>query len=275
MIWVSVYTIASVLIVSLVSLIGVATTFLYSKQMQKTLLILVSLSAGTLFGGAFLHLLPEAVELNGFTPLVSALLLAGILVFFLLEKFIHWHHCHTALAPGTKEKHAHSHAHLHLELDVHKVERNDKQHLAIINLVGDGIHNFLDGLIIAVSYLLSVPIGIATTVAVILHEVPQEIADFGVLLYSGLSKRKALWFNFLSAIVAIAGAITGLIFGSRSELFISIMVPFAAGGFIYIAGSNLIPELHKECGLKDSFWHFFAFLFGILAMAGLKLLGLE
>ncbi|MBI2103147.1 ZIP family metal transporter [Candidatus Woesearchaeota archaeon] len=273
MIVTSVYAIISVLIVSLISLVGVATMSLYSKNIQKTLLILVSLSAGTLFGGAFLHLLPEAVELNGFTLTVSSLLLAGILVFFLLEKFIHWHHCHAALLSETKRKHAHSH--MHSELHIKDADYQDKKHIAVINLVGDGIHNFLDGLIIAVSYLLSIPIGIATTAAVILHEVPQEIADFGVLLYSGLTKRKALWFNFLSAIAAIVGAITGLVLGSRSELFISVMVPFAAGGFIYIAGSNLIPELHKECGLKDSFWHFFAFLLGILAMAGLKLIGLE
>ena len=149
--------------------------------------------------------------------------------------------------------------------------RKEKRgHIAILNLIGDGLHNFLDGLIIAGSYLISIPAGIAATVAVILHEVPQEIADFAVLLYSGLSKWKALLFNYLSAAVAIVGAVVGLYFGARSEMFISLIVPFAAGGFVYIAGSNLIPELHKECGIKDSVWHIFAFILGIIIMIGLK-----
>ena len=135
------------------------------------------------------------------------------------------------------------------------------------------MHNFLDGLIIAGSYLVSIPAGIATTIAVILHEVPQEIADFGVLLYSGLSKTRALLLNFLSATVAIFGAVIGLIIGSGSQDFILSLLPFAAGGFIYIAGSNLIPELHKEYNLKDSFLHLFALILGIGIMVALLFLG--
>ena len=249
-------TILSVIVVSLVSLIGVVTLLWKKKNLDDFLLILVSLSAGTLFGGAFLHLLPEAVEREGFTLRISMLLLGGVLVFFLLEKFIHWRHCHIHGIQSGKEMMEHRAHH--------------PSHLAPLNVMGDALHNFVDGLVIAGSYFVSIPVGIATTIAVILHEIPQEFADFGVLLYSGLSKGKALLLNFLSAAVAIIGAIVGLVIGTQSETFASFILPFAAGGFVYIAGSNLIPELHKECGLKDSFWHFLVLVLGIALMFGLK-----
>ncbi|MEK6969319.1 MAG: ZIP family metal transporter [Nanoarchaeota archaeon] len=241
------YTLISVILVSLVSLIGVVSLLLSKKKLSGILLFLVSLSAGTLFGGAFLHLLPEAVEKQGgFTAILSLLILLGILVFFVLEKIIHWRHsCHSE----------------------HPLVHEDKpHHLGIMNLFGDGVHNFIDGLVIAGSYLVSVPAGIATTIAVIIHEVPQELGDFGVLLYSGLSKTKALFFNFLSAAIAIVGAVTGIILGTKWEPFANLILPFAAGGFIYIAGTNLIPELHKECDWKKSLWHLFAFMLGIVLM---------
>ena len=237
------YTFVSVIIVSFVSFVGVFSLSLKDKFLKKILLVLVSLSAGTLFGSAFLHLLPETIEKNGFGLDVSLAILAGILVFFILEKFIHLHHHH--LMPNKK------------------IKKEGTIHIAPLNLIADGMHNFLDGLIIAGSYLVSIPAGIATTIAVILHEVPQEIADFGVLMYAGLSRMKALLLNFLSAAVAILGAIVGLVVGSGSEEFILSLLPFAAGGFIYIAGSNLIPELHKEYNLKDSFLHLFALVLGI------------
>ena len=154
-----------------------------------------------------------------------------------------------------------------------QTKKKGTSHIAPLNLIADGMHNFLDGLIIAGSYLVSIPAGIATTIAVILHEVPQEIADFGVLLYSGFSKKKALLLNFLSAAVAIVGAIAGLSIGNSSEEFILYLLPFAAGGFIYIAGSNLNPELHKEYNLKDSLLHLFALVLGIGIMVSLLFLG--
>ena len=250
------YIFASVILVSLVSLVGL---FFVSKQLQfknRMLLFLVSLSAGTLFGGAFLHLLPEAVEKQGFTLQISFLLLSGVVIFFVLEKFIQWRHCHG-----------------HGKHNPHHVSQNPKKHIAILNLFGDGLHNFLDGLVIAGSYLVSIPTGIATTIAVVIHEIPQEIADFGVLLYSGFSRGKALLLNFLSAIVAVLGAIVGIMISSRSQMFIQWILPFAAGGFVYIAGSNLIPELHKECDAKDTFWHLFAIILGIGLMVMLKRIG--
>jgi len=249
------YTIISVIVVSLVSFVGIITLFFRKKKIDRLLLILVSISAGTLFGGAFFHLIPEAVEESGsFSVSISFLILAGITIFFLLDKLIHWRHSHTesSLIHTTKE---------------------NKPSVAYLNLLGDGFHNFLDGLIIAGSYLVSIPTGIATTIAVVIHETPQEIADFGVLMYSGLSKWKALLFNFFSATLAIAGAIVGLILGTQSEIFMVAIVPFAGGAFIYIAGSNLIPELlRKNHGLKILLQQFLAFVVGIIIMYGLLFL---
>ncbi len=256
----SIYTIVSVVIVSLVSLVGVLALTLGEKRLHKSLLLLVGLSAGTLMGGAFLHLLPEVVEERGFTLAVSFSALGGVLVFFLLEKWIHSHH---------NGDMPHEHSHLHHEPHIHM---DKPHHVGTLTLFGDGLHNLLDGLVIAGAYLVSIPVGIATTIAVILHEVPQEIADFGVLLYSGFSKWKALLYNFLSAAAAIIGAVIGLILGARSETFVLFVLPFAAGGFLYIAGSNLIPELHKECGWKESILHVLAFVVGIVLMWGILLL---
>jgi len=247
------YIIISVVIVSMISLIGMFTLFLEEKRLKGILLSLVSLSAGTLFGSAFLHLIPKAIESNkSFTSQISFLILLGIIVFFLIDKIIHW-------------KHSHKHSKL-----THSVELTDKSRIGYLNLMGDGIHNFIDGLIIAGSYFASIPIGIATTIAVIVHETPQELADFGILLYAGFSKFKALMFNFISAVFAVIGAIIGLIIGARSEAFVSSIVPFAAGAFIYIAGSQLIPELfHKEHSMGDFLNHIFMFILGVLIMYGL------
>lgn len=251
------YAIISVILVSLVSLVG-ATLFLFKKEtLNKILLFLVSLSAGSLFGGAFLHLLPEAVKENGFTVMVSLSVLGGIMLFFILEKFVHWHHCHD------------------LHCVEHSTEKNaeHKSHLAIMNLVGDGIHNFIDGLIIGGSYLAGIPLGIAATIAVVLHEVPQEISDWGVLLYSGMSKAKALLYNFFSALLALAGTVIALVMGSASDRFVGIILPFAAGGFLYIAGSDLIPELHKKSAFwRENVWQLFALLLGIGITLGLTFL---
>ncbi len=267
MVHTTLYTIISVVIVSLVSLVGILSLSLKKGKSQSYLLLLVSLSAGTLFGGAMLHLLPEVVEEVGFTTQVSLLVLAGVIVFFVLEKLIHWGHCHHHPAFSWLHTHKpgpHDDGHV----------KEGKSQIAILNLLGDGIHNLLDGLVIAGAYLVNIPAGIATTIAVVVHEVPQEIADFGVLLYSGMSKTRALLFNLGSAAIAIVGAIIGLWLGAASEAFIHFILPFAAGGFLYIAGSNLVPELHKKCDLAyDSFMHFLMMVIGIALMYGLTFIG--
>lgn len=236
------YSLGSVLIVSLISLAGILTFSLNKKKLKKIVLFLVSFSAGALFGDAFIHLLPEAVAEYGFKLSISIYLILGILVFFILEKFIHWRHCHIP----TSKKHSHP--------------------VAFMNLIGDGVHNFVDGMVIAGSYLVNIQVGIATTVAVLLHEIPQEIGDFGVLIYAGFSKAKALFFNFLSALIAVLGAIVAIVIGSGIENFSMFLLPFTAGGFIYIAGSDLIPELHKECVPSKSLMQFFSLLLGIAVM---------
>src|SRR3989338_4081182 len=238
-------TLLSVVLVSLISFIGILTLSFSQHTLKRILTILVSISAGTLIGDAFLHLLPESVE----NEWAWYAVIVGMLVFFVLEKFIHWHHRHPA-----KE---HSHLGHH------------PTHLGFMNLAGDALHNLTDGLIIAGSYLVSTPVGIATTIAVIFHEIPQEFADFGVLLYSGMSRTRAVLMNFVSAAFAILGAVIGMVLGGRSELFLQLIVPLAAGGFIYIAGVNLLPELHKETRLRASFLQFLGLLAGIGIMVAL------
>jgi len=241
------YSLGSVFLVSLVSLIGIFTISIKLENLKKILIYLVSFSAGALLGGAFIHLIPEITESMGFGMEVSMAILLGILFSFVLEKVVRWRHCHDP-------------------------DCSEHRSLAYMNLVGDAVHNFMDGIIIAAAYLVSIPVGIATTIAVLFHEIPQEIGDFGVLLYAGFSKKKVLLFNFLSALTAVLGALMMLLLSTVVEGAVSFLVPFAAGMFIYIAGSDLIPELHKEREPKKSVFQFIAFVLGILVMASLMFL---
>jgi len=246
MIWFS--ALISVLVVSLISLVGVFALSVKEKTIKRNSVLLVSFAAGALFGDAIIHLIPEAFEKMGTGLSTSLYIIAGIIVFFVLEKFLHWRHCHL----GLTERHTHS--------------------LATMNLVGDGVHNFIDGLLIGATYMVSFPIGLATTLAIIFHEIPQEIGDFGVLLHSGLSVKRALLFNFLSALLAVLGAVVSLLLGQRLAGFNAFLLAIAAGGFLYIAGSDLIPELKHECGGKKSVQQFFLMILGISIIALLTLL---
>lgn len=236
------YILLSVFIVSLISLIGIFFLGMNTEKLRKFLIYMISFSAGALLGDAFIHLIPEIVEEYGFSLSISLYVLLGILIFFILEKIIKWQHCHM---PITKH-------HVHP--------------FAYMNIIGDGLHNFIDGLIIAASYLVNVPVGIATTIAVVLHEIPQEIGEFGLLVYGGFSRGKALFINFLSALTAIVGALAGFWLSGFVPNFQAILVPIAAGGFIYIASSDLIPELHKETRISKSLGQIIAFLLGIIIM---------
>lgn len=236
-----VYSLISVFLVSLFSFVGVLFIAFKEEKLKKLLLFLISFAAGGLLGGAFIHLIPEAAK-QGFNLNVSLFILIGILLFFILEKFICWRHCHIP----TSKKHPHP--------------------IAFMNLVGDGFHNFIDGLLIASSFLVNISLGVTTSVAVILHEIPQEIGDFGVLVHGGFNKSKALLFNFISALMALAGAVTALLVGAKIAGFAQAIVPFTAGGFIYIAGADLIPELKKEINLKKSFSQLLGLVLGIVIM---------
>jgi zinc and cadmium transporter len=235
-------SLASVFVVSLVSLIGLFTFSISLKQLKGILLFFVSFAAGAMIGDAFIHILPEAVEEYGFTLSVSFYFISGMLVFFVLEKFIHWRHCHVP----TSKQHPHP--------------------FVYMNLLGDSLHNFIDGMIIAGSYIVSIPVGIATTIAVLFHEIPQELGDFSVLIHGGFSKAKALFFNFITALTAVLGAILSLAIAGSFESYSMFLLPFTAGGFMYIAGSDLIPELHKESTPAKSMLQFFGILLGVGVM---------
>ncbi len=240
-----VYILGATLFVSLISFVGVFTLAMKKKDLEKSILLLVALSAGALMGGAFLHLIPEAVE-SSIGENVFLFVLIGFIAFFFIEKVLHWRHCH--------EEHCEVHS------------------FAYMNIFGDGVHNFIDGLIIAASFMVDVHVGIVSTTAIILHEVPQEIGDFGVLLHGGFSRAKALLLNFVSALTAIVGGIVGYILSGVAETFTLMLLPFAAGGFIYIAASDLIPELRQEKNIGKSALIFLAFLIGIFLMYAVKFL---
>ena len=229
-------------------MIGIISLSIKISKLKTILIYLISFSAGALLGDTFIHLLPEIIENTGYTLYSAIYLLSGITIFFILEKIIHWQHCHMPI----------NHEHIHP--------------FAYMNLVGDALHNFIDGLIIAASYIASIPVGIATTIAVILHEIPQEIGDFGVLLHGGFTKAKALGINFLTGLTAIFGALIVFWLGGFIEGIQEFLIPFAAGGFIYIASSDLIPELHKETEIRRSIGQIISFILGIGIMAVLLLL---
>ena len=243
------YSIVATIIISAISLIGILFLAVKHEILNKIVFYLVAISAGSLLGGAFLHLIPEAIESVGggdASNKIFLAILAGFILFFLLERVLHWHHCH---------KHGG-------ECDVHS--------FTYMSLVGDGLHNFIDGLVIAAAFSLSVEVGIATTIGVVIHEIPQEISDFGVLVYGGISKIKALAFNFLSATLAIIGALVGVFLSNTTTGTMPVLAAVTAGGFIYVAASDLIPELHKESKLSKSLIAFVCFLVGVGLMILLK-----
>jgi len=235
-------------IISLGGLIGVFTLSIKEAKFSRVLMLLVALSAGALMGGAFIHLLPEAVE--AMEPMiVFGIVLFSFVSFFFIEKLLHWRHCHKG------------------HCDIHT--------FGYMNLIGDGVHNFIDGLIIAATFITSIPLGIATTMTIAFHEIPQEIGDFGVLLYSGFDKKKALTANFFVACIAILGGVVGYFLSMYIDNFVSYLLPFAAGGFIYIAASDLMPEIRKEQGFKKTIATFCFFLLGIAIMILVKMFGAE
>jgi zinc and cadmium transporter len=236
-------------LVSLLSFVGVVFLALKERVMTRSLLFMVSFATGAILGDIFLHLLPEAFEGADNFRAVTIWIFAGLMLFFVVEKFIQWRHCHI---PTSKE-HPHS--------------------FAVMNLVGDAIHNLLDGVIIAGAYLASIPAGIATTVAVLLHEIPQEIGDFGVLVHGGFSKTKALLYNFLSALTAILGALLTLIFASRLDTVHGLIIPIAIGALLYIGSSDMMPELRRDTNIKRGFVQLTGIALGVLVMVGLLFFG--
>jgi len=260
------YIFSSVFIISLISLIGAVTLSFKKNFLQKILFVFVGLAAGALFGDAMLHLLPEAFENIPNPVTVSLLVLSGIIIFFMFEKFLLWHHSH-----GIEEDEE------CLKTESIFEEKTDThikkiKPLGVLVLASDAIHNFADGVIIAAGFLISIEIGIATTLAVALHEVPQEIADFALLIHSGMKKFQALLWNFAIALFAVLGALIVVFAGPFLEAYVFHIGAFAAGIFIYIAGSDLVPEIHKTRDFKKSALQFVSIIVGIAIMLSLTAL---
>jgi zinc and cadmium transporter len=233
---------ASVTVVSLISLIGILFVGVNDPIMKRLIFALLGFATGALMGGALLHMLPEALE--EFGPSSFQYTVIGIVSFFVMEKFLYWRHCHDGVCP------------------VHS--------FVYLNLVGDGLHNLIDGMIIAASFLHSGELGLTATIAVILHEIPQELGDFGVLVYGGLSKARALLLNFISALTAVLGSLIAYYAAFYVQEAVFKLIPFAAGGFLYIAATDLMPELHKRSSPRDSFTQLFTVVAGISIMSALK-----
>lgn len=242
------YSIGSVIIVSLISLIGIL-ALLWKSDVKKITFLLVSFAVGGLFGDAFIHLLPASFKEIENNLEIALLVLGGIFIFFILEKVLRWRHSHNF--PKNKKQ-------------IHP--------MVTMNLVGDAVHNLIDGMVIGASYMVSIPLGMTTTLAIVLHEIPQEMGDFGILLQGGLSIKRALVFNFLSAATAIIGTILSLTIGPHVQGYTVALVPITAGGFIYIAGSDLIPELQRDVKLSRSLLQFGLIVLGIGIMAVLAAL---
>lgn len=244
MVWLQ--ALGSVGVVTAMSVVGAVGLQLRAEVLKKTLVFLVPFAAGALLGDAFFHIIPELSEEGGFEFTASLALVLGLVIFFALEKVLHWHH-----------------AHYPHEDVIHPI--------AMSNLVGDALHNLLDGSLIGASYLVSPTVGLATTIAVVLHEIPQELGDFGILVHSGVEPKRALRLNLLTGSAAVVGAVLALLSGDA--LSEDLLLPVAAGAFIYIASTDLLPELHKEPEPRKSLLQIGALVAGVGVMVAL--LGLE
>jgi len=233
------------LLMSCIALVGSVTLFLKESTLRKILLPLVAFSAGSLLGGALFHMLPASIEHLGNIVTVYIWLVIGFVLFFVLEQFLHWHHCH--LPPG-----------------------EHKQPLTYLILIADGIHNLIGGLSVGASFLIDIRLGIAAWIAAAAHEVPQELGDFGILIHGGWKKTHALIFNFLSALTFLLGGI--IVFFVSSKVDTGFLIPFAAGNFLYIAAADLIPEIKRHESIRVNLIHFLALMAGLVLLLVLGLL---
>ncbi|NCN07568.1 ZIP family metal transporter [Candidatus Falkowbacteria bacterium] len=234
------WIIAGTIGVSLLSLAGALVLVFNDKLLSKIVLWLVAFSAGSLIGGAFLHMIPESFEVLDSSALVFMWVIVGFSIFFALELFVHWHHCH------------------HVECE----HKEYVKPTAYLILVADALHNFIDGLAIAGAFIVDIRVGIVTTLIVATHEIPQELGDFGVLINSGWKKGRALLFNLASGLTAVLGGL--LVYFIAQDFNVDFLLPLAAGGFIYVASSDLIPEVKHHDKISTNLIHFTAFILGIV-----------
>lgn len=235
----------STLLMSLFAFAGALTLIFSEKNLKKLTLPLVSFSTGALLGGAFLHLLPQAIESHENHLNIFVWVLIGFATFFILEQFINWHHCHRS---PSEHKHP----------------------VTYLILLGDGIHNFIDGIVIAGAFLIDIRLGVVTWMVTATHEIPQELGDFGIMIHGGWSKAKALLFNFLSGLTMVVGGILTFFFSSQINTVL--LLAFAAGNFIYIGASDLIPEIKHYTSIKRNIIHSTIFFAAILLLFAIKVL---
>ena len=231
------------LLMAVVALVGSVTLLLSREALDRLVRPLVAFAAGSLLGGAFFHMLPAAAE-QGLSAGTSAIgVMTGFSLFLALEQFLHWHHCHRASS-------------------------DCKQPLTYLILLGDGLHNFLGGLGVAGVMLLDVRLGIAAWLAAAAHEIPQELGDFGVLVHSGWKPRRALLFNLLSGLTFLVGGLVA--YAASERIDVIVLVPFAAGNFIYIGASDLVPEVNRHREGALNFVYFASFIAGVVLLWGIR-----
>lgn len=229
------------------SLLSLMLAYLFSKlKMVNYADYFVSFAVGTLLGAAFLEIIPHAYELSRDLHQISLIVLVGILVFFILEKLLVWRHCHG------------SHCENHSPVVNHDVKKGS------ILIIGDCFHNFIDGILIASAFIVDINLGLITALAIIVHEIPQEISNFSILINSGYSLSKTLLMNIITGCAMILGAILAYFVLNDLEFLIPIILAFAASSMIYVAISDLIPSLHKKVEIKQTFQQTFSIFLGVL-----------
>jgi zinc and cadmium transporter len=221
---------------SAVSLIGRVTLFISPKKLYSFLSLFIAVASGTLLGGAFFHMIPHSLKNSIPVTLVMQFVMVGFFVMYAFELIVHWHHC-----GNEKQNHA--------------------KPQGVMILLADATHNLVGGLGIGAGFIESPSLGISMWLIALLHEIPQEIGDFAILLDSGWDKKKALIFNFLSSLTFPLGML--LVYGLNTQIDVSLLIPFAAGNFIYIAASDLIPEIKRHPKIKQAILHLLAFAFGL------------
>lgn len=231
-------------LMSLFAFVGCFTLALRKETFDRWLLPLVALAAGSLIGGALFHMIPAALASPFLSPLTAMVwLAAGFITFFALEQFLHHHHCHRSSAGCQKP-------------------------LGYLILIGDGLHNLLGGLAVGGTFLVDIRLGMATWLAAAAHEIPQELGDFAALVYGGMTKRKALLWNFVSALMFPLGAVAA--YAVSFQINTDFLIAYAAGNFLYIGASDLVPEVNKSRSGAENVVHFFSFLAGLTLLLSVR-----
>ena len=249
------YSLIATFLISLLSLVGIFTLSLSEAKLHIILNFLIAFSAGTILGAALFDLLPEAVELVE-PNLVFPIVAIGFVFFLFMERGIYWYH-------------GHGHSHEFTEHNHDELPAGPPKSFAYLNLFGDFVHNFIDGMIISASFLNGVTVGIVSSIAVAFHELPQEMGDYGILVYAGFERRKAVLYNFLAALSIVIGGLFGSFFISLVNELSSWMVAFSAGAFLFLSASELIPEIHDEGDWKKSLIQIVFLLLGMITIYSL------